>query len=134
MYLILPALSFQPTLCLCCPSNVYLLCSFVHLGNAHWAWPTKCYLTNGRCLWYAFFLLSLLLGSEFAVRKRKTDRLLQHLGILKDIVLKTRYLGPGLKQCSRKKVFGERFLHRFRPNQQWDTKDWWWLYINSYRC
>ena len=23
------------------------------------------------------------------------------------------------------------FLHRFRPIQRWDTKDWWWLYTST---
>ena len=57
------SLTFHPTSW--CPSNIYFLRSFVLVAT--WAWPTKCYLKKGRCLWCPFFLLSLLLRSEFEV-------------------------------------------------------------------
>ena len=57
------SLTFHPTSW--CPSNIYFLRFFVHVET--WAWPTKCYLKKGRCLWCAFFLLSVLLRSEFEV-------------------------------------------------------------------
>ena len=57
------SLSFHPTSW--CPCNIYFLRFFVHVET--WAWPIKCYLKKGRCLWCAFFLLSLLLRSEFEV-------------------------------------------------------------------
>ena len=53
------------------------------------------------------------------------------LGMICSDAPQRRYLGPSLKQCFGKKVFEERFLHRFRPNQRWDTKDWWWLYTSN---